>query len=120
VGRFCAVGIIAGVLIAAPWPVVSAWAEVLVDPMRPAHYQILAPAEESEGQEVDTTAWSLTAVLSAADRAVAVINGTSVQNGDVLMGYTVMHIEPDRALLHNGEKQLVLHRVGSGLKKNIR
>jgi hypothetical protein len=99
---------------------VSVRAEALVDPMRPEHYQAPAPVKKSEEQKIDTTSWSLTAVLSAADRVVAVINGKSLQTGDVLQGYTVMNIESDQALLQNGEKQLVLQRVGTGLKKNIR
>lgn len=97
-------------------------AEELVDPMRPEHYQAPAPApaEKGEDQTVDTTSWKLTAVLSAADRVVAVINGESLQQGDAFKGYTVMTIQPDHVLLQNREKQLVLRRVGTGLKKNIR
>jgi len=95
-------------------------AEELFDPMRPEHYQAPAPAEKSEDPKVDTTSWSLTAVLSAADRVIAVINGKSLQQGDEFKGYTVMAIQPDHVLLQNKEKQLVLHRVGTGLKKNIR
>lgn len=97
-----------------------AWAEELVDPMRPEHYRAPAPAQKSEDRIIDTTSWSLTAVLSAADRVVAVINGESLQQGDEFKGYTVMHIQPDQVLLQKSEKQLVLHRVGTGLKKNIR
>lgn len=111
---------IPGLLVAAAWPVMSARAEEFVDPMRPEHYQAVVPAEKNEGQRIDTTDWNLTAVLSAADRVVAVINGKSLQKGDVLQGYTVMNIQSDRALLQNGEKQLMLHRVGTGLKKAVR
>jgi hypothetical protein len=111
--------LIPGVLSLFVWPV-SVRAEEFVDPMRPEHYQAPAPVERSEEQKLDTTSWSLTAVLSAADRVVAVINGISLQKGDVVEGYTVMNIQPDHALLQNGKIQLVLRRVGSGLKKNIR
>ncbi len=111
--------LIPSVVILLVWPI-STVAEVLLDPMRPEHYLPSASVEKSGRQVVDTTSWSLTAVLSAADRTVAVINGKSLQKGDVLEGYTVMDIQPDHALLHSGEKQLLLPRVGTGLKKNIR
>jgi hypothetical protein len=120
VGRFFVVCMIAILLIPMAWQALFARAEELVDPMRPEHYQAPASAEKSEGQKVDTTSWSLTAVLSAADRVVAVINGKSLQKGDEFKGYTVMNIQSDHVLLQNREKQLVLHRVGTGLKKNIR
>lgn len=124
-GRFSVLSMMVRVLTASAlllmvFTVLSARTEELVDPMRPEHYQAPVPAEKSEEQKIDTTEWSLTAVLSAADRVVAVINGKSLQKGDVLQGYTVTNIQADRALLQNGEKQLVLHRVGTGLKKNIR
>ncbi len=117
--RIIAALLIPGLLLLFAWPV-SARAEELVDPMRPTHYQTPPSAKKSEGLTVDTTSWNLAAVLSAADRVIAVINGKSLQKGDVLQGYVLINIEPDHALLQNGEKQLVLRRVGTGLKKNIR
>lgn len=111
--------LIPGVLSLLIWAVTTR-AEELIDPMRPEHYQAPALAKKSEEQKLDTSSWNLTAVLSAADRVVAVINGKSQQKGDVLQGYTVVNIQPDHVLLQNGEKQLVLYRAGTGLRKNIR
>jgi hypothetical protein len=61
----------------------------------------------------------LAAVLISAERAVAVINGQSLQVGDLLDGYTLKKIEPASVLLQKKQKKIVLRRVGTGLKKAV-
>lgn len=99
----------------------SVWAaekNILQDPLRPARYQ----ASTSNPVAVEYAAskqqdWHLSAVLISAQRAVAVINGQSLQVGDRLGGYQLIKIEATKVLLRNKQKQLVLHRSGTGLKK---
>ncbi|NOY12603.1 MAG: MSHA biogenesis protein MshK [Deltaproteobacteria bacterium] len=95
-------------------PVSAAETGRLQDPLRPVRYQ--APAVEKKA-EVERRSWSLSAVLLSADRAVAVINGQSLQLGDLLDGYRLVKIEPEKVLLRNNRKQVVLYRSGTGLKK---
>ncbi len=84
----------------------------LVDPMRPARYH-----SGSIEKGPDTSSWQLTAVLISAQRSVAVINQKSFTVGDTLEGYRIVKIDFDRVLLKNRKRTIVLHRVGTGLKK---
>lgn len=95
-------------------PVSAAETGRLQDPLRPVRYQ--APVVEKKA-EVERQNWSLSAVLLSADRAVAVINGQSLQLGDLLDGYRLVKIEPGKVLLRKNRKQIVLSRSGTGLKK---
>lgn len=104
---FCLLALLCG-------PVSAAETGRLQDPLRPVRYQ--APAVEKKA-EVERRSWSLSAVLLSADRAVAVINGQSLQLGDLLDGYRLIKIEPGKVLLRNNRKQVVLYRSGTGLKK---
>ena len=87
-----------------------------VDPMRPAYYQT-SSAQQATPDRVNTKDWKLTAILISADRSVAVINGKALQKGESLDGYRLVQIMPDKVLLQNKQQKLVLHRVGTGLKK---
>ncbi len=90
----------------------------LVDPMRPVRYQAPAASTIVTGPgQADVKSWQLSAVLISAERSVAVINGTSLQEGQVLDGYRLLQIEPGRVVLKNGQRKIVLHRAGTGLKK---
>ncbi len=97
----------------------AATSEQLVDPMRPADYQtpVAKISTSGEKNQVNTKSWKLLAVLTSAERSVAVINGKSFQLGDHLEGYKLVRIDPDRVVLKNNQITLVLHRGGTGLKK---
>lgn len=84
----------------------------LVDPMRPVHYR-----SGLAKKQVDTSSWQFTAVLTSSQRSVAVINQKSFKVGDTIEGYRVVKIDFDKVLLKNKRNTVVLHRVGTGLKK---
>ena len=89
----------------------------LKDPLRPLGYRaptVSAPAQKAEPK---TDEWRLAAVLISPERAVAVINGQSLQVGDLFEGYKLVKIESTKVLLKKKQKQIVLHRSGTGLKK---
>jgi len=87
----------------------------LVDPMRPLHYRS-APAKKAQ-KEVPASVFRFTAVLTSSQRSVAVINQKFFKVGDTIEGYKVVTIDFDKVLLKNKKKTVVLHRVGTGLKK---
>lgn len=95
-------------------------ADELVDPMRPADYQKRQSQLPVEKDEIDTSSWKLTAVLTSLNRQVAVVNGRCLKQGDSLEGFTVKKIQQDRVFMQNGTKSLVLRRSGTGLKKIYR
>ncbi|MCW8860112.1 MAG: general secretion pathway protein GspB [Deltaproteobacteria bacterium] len=95
----------------------------LLDPMRPLNYQRTVPEKspvKSPADQVNTQAWKLTAVLISETRSVAVINGQSLQEGDLLDGYKLIQIQTDRVVMKNKQNKLVLRRTGTGLRKDIR
>ncbi len=90
----------------------------LRDPLRPRGFQGTTSAKAPATQPaVKTAEWRLGAVLLSAERSVAVINGQSLQVGDLLEGYKLVSIEADQVLLQKKRKKLVLHRAGTGFKK---
>ncbi len=92
----------------------------LTDPMRP-----LLGASKVEKSVASQTAPSrkaplqLTAVLISPQRSVAVINGESLQKGDVVEGYKLVQIYSDHVVLRGHAGKLVLRRAGTGLKKAL-
>ena len=99
----------------------AAKSEQFVDPMRPVRYQApvvnTTPIKKNDQEQVNTKTWRLTAVLISAERSVAVINGKSLQEGEILNGFRLVEIMPDKVLLKNKQRKLVLRRSGTGLKK---
>ncbi|MEA3545498.1 MAG: hypothetical protein U9R69_09815 [Thermodesulfobacteriota bacterium] len=94
----------------------AATADQFIDPMRPVRYQ--TPVAKKTAQDlVNTADWQLTAVLISAQRSVAVINGKSLREGDMVDGYRVVKISYDKVCLKNKQHKLVLRRAGTGLKK---
>ncbi|MDB4470791.1 hypothetical protein N9063_00745 [Deltaproteobacteria bacterium] len=87
----------------------------LKDPLRPLGYR--APTVTAQKAEPKTDEWRLGAVLISPERAVAVINGQSLQVGELFEGYKLVKIESTKVLLKKKQKQIVLHRSGTGLKK---
>lgn len=107
-----------GLLLLISRPVPALEPDGLQDPMRPVRYQ--APAADSAGEKDAAEKqrnWRLSAVLISAERTLAVINGRSLQVGDQLDGFRLVEITPTQAVLKNKQKQIVLRRAGTGLKK---
>ncbi len=102
------------------WSNQAVIAEQLIDPMRPANYRAQQSPGPVEKDEIDTSSWKLTAVLTSFKRQVAVVNGRCLQQGDSLEGFTVRKIQKDRVFMQNGTKKVVLRRTGTGFKKDIR
>ena len=99
----------------------AAQSSQFVDPMRPVRYQASAGKASVTEKKVrtDTKDWKLTAVLISAGRSVAVINGTSLQEGEQLEDYRLIQIGTDKVVLNNKQEKLVLRRAGTGLKKTF-
>ena len=110
--------VISGVILF--WACQAVTADNLVDPMRPADYRAVQVKPPAKKDDVDTSSWKLTAVLTSPNRQVAVVNGRSLQQGDSLEGFTVKKIQEDRVFLQKAEKKVVLRRLGTGLKTDIR
>lgn len=110
--------VIIGVILV--WASQAVTAENLVDPMRPVDYRAVRVKPQEKKDDVDTSSWKLTAVLTSATRQVAVVNGHSFQQGDTLDGFIIKKIQKDRVYLQKAQKTVVLRRVGTGLKKEIR
>ncbi len=97
----------------------AATSEPFVDPMRPVRYQepVVTPPTMTKSTLEKIRNWQLTAVLISAGRSVAVINGKSLQVGELLDGYKLIQIDSNRVVLKNKQRRLVLRRAGTGLKK---
>jgi MSHA biogenesis protein MshK len=80
----------------------NAWA--LQDPTRPTD----PAAYFGQGQKVVATTWALQSILSSADRRVAIINGTRVQEGDRIGTARVVRIQPSRVVLNTAGRTLTL------------
>ena len=98
----------------------NAGAAEFTDPMRPLNYRVATDGRadlEAAKEKEKTSAWRLTGVLLSAKRSVAIINGQSLQPGDILDGYTLKSIHENRVVLNGKGRRLVLKRAGTGLKK---
>lgn len=113
----CAVGLVC-VLLYSLWVGMAGAAE-FSDPMRPLNYRTTTVDTNTDttNEKKKTDSWKLTAVLMSDKRSVAVVNGHSLQLGDVLEGYTLKGIYKDRVVLNGKGRKLVLERSGTGLKK---
>lgn len=91
----------------------GAHAEPVDDPMRP-------PAQESTAGPADPhPGWSLTSVLIADDRRLAIINNRVLREGDSVAGARVVRIEADHVLIRHagGERRLSL-RTGLDISRS--
>lgn len=75
----------------------------LQDPMRPYRATSDAPAAERAPQ------FRLTAVLIAASRRVATLNGKPRMVGDRFDGVEVVRIEPDHVVLKRDNQESIIH-----------
>lgn len=100
----------------------SVWAAdsgALRDPLRPLGYKVPPAASSIDPVVKKQSDFRLGAVLIANDRAVAVINGQSLQVGETLDGFKLVSIEADKVLLKKEKEEIVLRRSGTGLKKTF-
>lgn len=112
------VGCFSAVLLVLSWVGMAGSAE-FVDPMKPLNYKASTSDTNTDtvNEKKKTDSWQLTAVLLSDERSVAVVNGQSLQIGDVVEGYTLVRIYKDRVVLNGKGRKLVLERSGTGLKK---
>jgi hypothetical protein len=64
-----------------------------------------------------TATWALQSVLSAADRRIAIINGTRVQEGDRIGAARVVRIRPSQVELNTGGRTLTLQLWPEPIRK---
>jgi hypothetical protein len=114
---YCTAGLVC-VLLYTSWTGMAGAAEY-TDPMRPMNYRatMVDTNTDTTNEKKKTDSWKLTAVLLSDKRSVAVVNGQSMQLGDVHEGYTLMGIYEDRVVLNGKGRKLILERSGTGLKK---
>lgn len=75
----------------------------LGDPMRP-----YIPSSSSGGDQPAASPFTLTGVLVAATRRVAVINGALYREGDTINGARVVRIDPASVQLRRGNEDFAL------------
>lgn len=101
-----------------------AWAQSpagLVDPLRPSHYRPQPQVDVQVGSEqIESLRQQLhlTAILTSADRAMAVINGKPLQVGQTIGALRLTEIGADYVILRKGEQKLTLYRIISGVIKS--
>lgn len=79
-------------------------AVALQDPTRPTD----PAAYFGNGEQRATATWTLQSILSSADRRIAIINGTRVQEGDRIGTARVVSIQPSQVVLNTGDRTLTL------------
>jgi hypothetical protein len=89
----------------------------LHDPLRPLDYRPSVTSSAAKPVALKASEWRLGAVLVSTERQVAVINGQSLQVGDLFDGYELVEIESSQVVLQKKQKTVVLRRSGTGLKK---
>ena len=86
----------------------------LGDPMRP-----YSPAPPAAGNQRAVQPFTLTGVLVAATRRIAVINGALYQEGDTINGARIVRIQSDSVQLRRGSENLSLQLQGrSGQRRS--
>lgn len=85
----------------------------LPDPTRPSWAQ---PAPQGNATPRQTV-FRLESVLISAERRVAVINGTVVQEGELVDGAAVLRIEPGIVTLRRAGRKLVLTLLPDSVKQ---
>ncbi len=91
----------------------------LVDPLRPAVSSAEAAQSAADVRKVEdgTGTWTLSAILIAPERSLAVIDGHTLALGQSLKDYKLTAIENDHVVLQRGGRTVRLQRSGTGLKK---
>lgn len=60
--------------------------------------------------------WALQSILSSPKRRIAIINGTSVREGDRIGAARVIHIRDTQVILQTGGRDLTLHLLPETIK----
>lgn len=89
----------------------SQQAHALNDPTRPTN-----PADYFGGGIRDNSTWSLQSILSAADRRIAIINGTRVREGDLIGSAKVISISEAKVVLNTGGQRFTLRLLPTSIK----
>lgn len=87
----------------------------LQDPTRPVF--VTAPASTLQAQAND---YRLSSIQIQSGRRTAMINGETLQEGQMLGQATVSRIESDHVVIQNGDQQRSLYLYSNTLKKVIR
>jgi MSHA biogenesis protein MshK len=90
----------------------SGGANALQDPTRPAD-----PGAYFDGAGKHSNGgWSLQSILSSPERRIAIINGTSVREGDRIGNARVVRIQAKKVLLKSGGRTLTLRLLPESIK----
>jgi MSHA biogenesis protein MshK len=85
----------------------------LQDPTRPTD-----PADYFGGGIRSNSSWSLQSILSAADRRIAIINGTRVREGDLIGSAKVISISESKVVLNTDGQRFTLRLLPTSIKVN--
>lgn len=85
----------------------------LHDPTRPTD-----PADYFGGGSRSNSTWSLQSILSAADRRIAIINGTQVREGDLIGSARVISISESKVVLNTDGQRFTLRLLPTSIKVN--
>lgn len=109
-------GSAAVILALAAWASVAAGEAPLPDPTRPPG--VSGGPSASQESEKPKAELNLQSLLHGGERALAVINGRSLQEGDSIHGYTVTRIARDQVVLRGGGGTRVLRLISTpGMEK---
>lgn len=86
----------------------------LPDPTRP----VVFPGTGAERGDAQPAKWSLTSVLIAPGRRVAVINGQVVQVGEKVNGARLVSVDPGSALLYCAGQKIQLKLISGSVKQS--
>ena len=91
----------------------SQQSHALHDPTRPTD-----PADYFGGGVRSNSTWSLQSILSAADRRIAIINGTRVREGDLIGSARVISIGESKVVLNTDGQRFTLRLLPTSIKVN--
>lgn len=92
----------------------------LVDPLQPSHYQPQPQPDqrlEVESLEQLRDQFQLTTILRASDRAVAIINGQSLQTGQKIADFRLLEVGRDYVVLEKKQQKLTIYRSVGDVQK---
>lgn len=88
----------------------------LADPTRPA----FLGGGVKASRDTKAAAWTLTSTLISPERRVAVINHRVVQVGQTVDGAKLVAVEPGKALLRRGNKNIQLTLAAGAVKRKAK
>ena len=94
------------------------------DPTRPPTYrppeEIAAPGIAEGEPQAEAPAWIVSSILISPARRIAVINGRTVREGDVLEAATVLEIGPAQVRLRLEEREFAVALVPKAVKMPVK